>query len=55
MSARAHTNGSPSAASTTPAAGFADPTLLRKHLRGAVGLTPNAYRRSYAAPQADSA
>ncbi|RDI68094.1 helix-turn-helix domain-containing protein [Nocardia pseudobrasiliensis] len=37
------------------AAGFADPILLRKHLRGTVGLTPNAYRRSYAAPQADPA
>ncbi|MFD5825948.1 GlxA family transcriptional regulator [Lentzea sp. NPDC060358] len=29
------------------AAGFADPVLLRKHLRDMVGLTPNAYRRSY--------
>ncbi len=29
------------------AAGFADPVLLRKHLRNTVGLTPNAYRRSF--------
>ncbi|HEX6345538.1 GlxA family transcriptional regulator [Umezawaea sp.] len=29
------------------ASGFADPVLLRKHLRTAVGLTPNAYRRAY--------
>lgn len=29
------------------AAGFADPVLLRKHLRAAVGLAPNAYRRAY--------
>ncbi len=28
-------------------AGFADPVLLRKHLRNSVGLTPNAYRKSY--------
>lgn len=31
------------------AAGFADPVLLRKHLRHFVGLTPNAYRQSYSA------
>ncbi|MEC3976193.1 helix-turn-helix domain-containing protein [Amycolatopsis sp. H20-H5] len=37
------------------AAGFADPVLLRKHLRGSVGLTPNAYRRSYAASHVDPA
>jgi transcriptional regulator GlxA family with amidase domain len=29
------------------AAGFADPVLLRKHLRTYAGLTPNAYRRAY--------
>ncbi len=29
------------------AAGFADPVLLRKHLRNSVGLTPNAYRKVY--------
>ncbi|HEX7304803.1 GlxA family transcriptional regulator [Lentzea sp.] len=31
------------------AAGFADPLVLRRHLRTTVGLTPNAYRRSYSA------
>ncbi|MCS7478708.1 GlxA family transcriptional regulator [Umezawaea endophytica] len=30
------------------AAGFGDPVLLRRHLRTHVGLTPNAYRRTYA-------
>ncbi len=31
------------------AAGFADPVLLRKHLQASVGLSPGAYRRTYAA------
>lgn len=34
----------------TAAAGFASATLLRKHLRSAVGLSPGAYRRAFAAP-----
>ncbi|ANZ40944.1 AraC family transcriptional regulator [Lentzea guizhouensis] len=29
------------------ATGFADPVVLRKHLRSCVGLTPNAYRLAY--------
>lgn len=31
------------------AAGFADPVLLRQHLQATVGLSPGAYRRTYAA------
>ena len=32
------------------AAGFGSPTLLRKHLRNSVGLSPGSYRRAFAAP-----
>lgn len=32
------------------AAGFVNPTVLRKHLNARVGLTPGAYRRVYRAP-----
>jgi transcriptional regulator GlxA family with amidase domain len=32
------------------AVGFASATLLRKHLRSSVGLSPGAYRRTFAAP-----